>query len=65
MKHSAKLNYTSCNHGTRALKSWCINGLLKNIIILHLKKGTHMIRVRAVRYGYKESNELKGNFIVK
>ena len=32
---------------------------------LHLKKGTHNIRVKAVRYGYKESNELKGNFIIK
>ena len=32
---------------------------------LHLKKGNHGIRVKAVRYGYKESEELKGNFIIK
>ena len=32
---------------------------------MHLKKGTHAIRVKAVRYGYKESGELKGNFTIK
>lgn len=32
---------------------------------LHLKPGTYNIRVKAVRYGYKESNELKGTFIIK
>jgi arylsulfatase A-like enzyme len=32
---------------------------------LHLKKGSHTIRVKAVRYGYKESEELKGNFTIK
>ncbi|HBH82208.1 MAG TPA: sulfatase [Bacteroidales bacterium] len=32
---------------------------------IHLKRGTHNIRVKAVRYGYKESEELKGNFIIK
>ena len=29
---------------------------------LHLKPGTYNIRVRAVRYGYKDSEELKGSF---
>jgi N-sulfoglucosamine sulfohydrolase len=29
---------------------------------LHLKPGTHSIRVKAVRYGYAESQELKGTF---
>jgi arylsulfatase A-like enzyme len=29
---------------------------------LHLKTGTYNIRVKAVRYGYKESEELKGSF---
>ena len=29
---------------------------------LHLKPGTYSIRVKAVRYGYKESDELKGRF---
>lgn len=29
---------------------------------LHLKPGTYEIRVKAVRYGYKESDELKGTF---
>ena len=32
---------------------------------LHLKKGTYNIRVKAVRYGYKESDELKGIFQIK
>jgi hypothetical protein len=32
---------------------------------LHLNKGTHAIRVKAVRYGYKESEELNGNFTIK
>jgi hypothetical protein len=32
---------------------------------LHLQKGTHAIRVKAVRYGYKESDELKGTFNIK
>jgi arylsulfatase A-like enzyme len=31
---------------------------------LHLKPGTHNIRVKAVRYGYKDSEELKGTFII-
>ena len=32
---------------------------------LHLKSGTYNIRVKAVRYGYKDSEELKGEFIIK
>ncbi len=32
---------------------------------LHLKPGTYNIRVKAVRYGYKDSEELKGQFIIK
>jgi len=32
---------------------------------LHLKPGSHNIRVKAVRYGYKESEELKGTFEIK
>lgn len=32
---------------------------------LHLKPGTYNIRVKAVRYGYKESDELTGTFIIK
>jgi N-sulfoglucosamine sulfohydrolase len=32
---------------------------------LHLKPGTYNIRVKAVRYGYKESEELKGSFNIK
>ena len=32
---------------------------------LHLKPGTYNIRVKAVRYGYKESEELKGTFEIK
>ena len=32
---------------------------------LHLKPGTYNIRVKAVRYGYKDSEELKGSFEIK
>jgi N-sulfoglucosamine sulfohydrolase len=32
---------------------------------MHLKPGTYNIRVKAVRYGYKESEELKGTFVIK
>lgn len=32
---------------------------------LHLKPGTYDLRVKAVRYGYAESEELKGTFIIK
>jgi N-sulfoglucosamine sulfohydrolase len=32
---------------------------------LNLKPGTYNIRVKAVRYGYKESEELKGTFNIK
>lgn len=32
---------------------------------LHLKPGTYNIRVKAVRYGYKESDELKGTFVIR
>jgi hypothetical protein len=32
---------------------------------LNLKPGTYDIRVKAVRYGYRESEELKGNFKIK
>jgi N-sulfoglucosamine sulfohydrolase len=32
---------------------------------LNLKPGTYNIRVKAVRYGYRESEELKGNFDLK
>jgi arylsulfatase A-like enzyme len=32
---------------------------------LHLKPGTYSIRLKAVRYGYKDSEELKGDFIIK
>jgi len=31
---------------------------------LHLKPGTYNIRVKAVRYGYRESDELSGTFII-
>jgi arylsulfatase A-like enzyme len=31
---------------------------------LHLKPGTYNIRVKAVRYGYKDSEELKGTFVI-
>jgi hypothetical protein len=32
---------------------------------LHLKPGTYNIRVKAFRYGYKESDELTGTFVIK
>lgn len=32
---------------------------------LHLKPGIYNIRTKAVRYGYKDSEELKGNFVIK
>jgi len=32
---------------------------------LHLKPGNYNIRLKAVRYGYKESGELKGGFIIR
>jgi hypothetical protein len=32
---------------------------------LHLSKGTHTIRIKAVRYGYKGSDEVTGQFVVK
>lgn len=32
---------------------------------LRMQKGSHSIRVKAVRYGYKESEELKGVFEIK
>jgi N-sulfoglucosamine sulfohydrolase len=32
---------------------------------LHLKPGTYDIRLKAVRYGYKDSDELKGTFEIK
>lgn len=32
---------------------------------LNLKQGTHSIRVKAVRYGYKDSEELKGTFVIR
>ncbi|MGQ9621624.1 MAG: sulfatase-like hydrolase/transferase [Bacteroidales bacterium] len=32
---------------------------------LHLKPGSYNIRVKAVRYGYKDSDELKGTFIIQ
>jgi hypothetical protein len=32
---------------------------------LHLKPGSYNIRVKAVRYGYKDSDELKGSFEIK
>jgi hypothetical protein len=32
---------------------------------VRLVKGSHSIRVKAVRYGYKESEELKGTFEIK
>jgi hypothetical protein len=32
---------------------------------LHLKPGTYTIRLKAVRYGYKDSGELKGDFVIK
>ena len=32
---------------------------------LHLKPGKHNIRVKAVRYGYMDSEELIGNFTIK
>ncbi len=31
---------------------------------LHLRPGSYNIRVKAVRYGYKESEELKGSFLI-
>jgi N-sulfoglucosamine sulfohydrolase len=33
--------------------------------LLHLKPGTYNIRVKAVRYGYKESDELKAKFEIR
>jgi N-sulfoglucosamine sulfohydrolase len=32
---------------------------------LHLKPGEYKVRVKAVRYGYKDSNELKGTFRIE
>jgi hypothetical protein len=32
---------------------------------LHLKPGSYNIRVKAVRYGYRDSDELKGEFIIR
>ncbi|HBE39887.1 MAG TPA: sulfatase, partial [Bacteroidales bacterium] len=32
---------------------------------LHLKPGNYNIRTKAVRYGYKDSDELKEDFIIK
>jgi len=32
---------------------------------LHLKPGSYNIRVKAVRYGYAGSEELKGTFVIK
>jgi len=32
---------------------------------LHLKPGSYNIRVKAVRYGYRESEEMKGTFVIK
>jgi N-sulfoglucosamine sulfohydrolase len=32
---------------------------------IHLKPGTYNIRVKAVRYGYKDSEELKGTFAIR
>lgn len=32
---------------------------------LHLKPGTYNLKVKAVRYGYKDSEELKGTFEIK
>ncbi len=32
---------------------------------LHLRPGTYNIRVKAVRYGYRDSEELKGTFMIK
>lgn len=32
---------------------------------LHLSQGRHNIRVKAVRYGYKDSEELLGTFVIK
>jgi hypothetical protein len=32
---------------------------------IHLKPGMHKIRVKAVRYGYGDSEELQGNFEIK
>jgi hypothetical protein len=32
---------------------------------LHLKPGNYTVRVKAVRYGYKDSDELKGTFDIK
>lgn len=31
---------------------------------LHLKPGIYSIRIKAVRYGYKDSDELKGEFVI-
>ncbi len=32
---------------------------------LHLKPGTYNFRIKAVRYGYKDSGEITGSFIIK
>ncbi|MFY9153546.1 MAG: sulfatase [Prolixibacteraceae bacterium] len=32
---------------------------------LNLEKGTHKIRIKAVRYGYKDSDEIPGTFTIK
>jgi hypothetical protein len=31
---------------------------------LHLKRGNYSIRIKAVRYGYKDSDELKAAFVI-
>jgi N-sulfoglucosamine sulfohydrolase len=55
--HGASMVYTFENSNKPAWKLY--SGAL------HLAKGTHTIRVKAVRYGYQESPELKGIFEVK
>ena len=55
--HGASLVYT---FDEKANPRWLLyTGLL------HLKSGIYNIRVKAVRYGYKESEELKGLFEIK
>ena len=55
--HGASIVY---NYGEDANQHWLLyNGPL------HLKPGKHIINVKAVRYGYKDSEELIGTFQIK
>jgi len=55
--HGASMVYT---FEEKANPRWLLNAGP-----LNLKPGSYNIRVKAVRYGYKDSEELKGSFVVK